>query len=105
MTCISGAEFRHEPYGIKSSPLAASELVLPLGGRRPIDNTVFASLPSPSIAQRSTAAMSKYSAASASQIPTIIPPQAAESKRDRKRRETVNKIEMLHNGSWNNRDE
>lgn len=49
--------------------------------------------------------MSKYSAASASQIPNIIPPQAAESKRDRKRRETVNKIEMLHNGSWNNRDE
>ncbi|KAK8844059.1 hypothetical protein IAR55_006853 [Kwoniella newhampshirensis] len=38
-------------------------------------------------------------------FPTIIPPQHAESKRDRKRRETVNKIEMLHDESWRNRDE
>ncbi|AAW44001.1 hypothetical protein CNBF2970 [Cryptococcus deneoformans B-3501A] len=38
-------------------------------------------------------------------IPTIIPPQHAESKRDRKRRETVNKIEMLHDESWRTRDE
>ncbi|WWC63887.1 uncharacterized protein I303_106492 [Kwoniella dejecticola CBS 10117] len=37
--------------------------------------------------------------------PTIIPPQHLESKRDRKRRETVNKIEMLHDESWRNRDE
>lgn len=35
----------------------------------------------------------------------LIPQQHGESKRDRKRRETVNKIEMLHNGSWLNRDE
>jgi hypothetical protein len=49
--------------------------------------------------------MSKYPAASGSTAPNILPPQAAESKRDRKRRETVNKIELLHNGSWNNRDE
>lgn len=35
----------------------------------------------------------------------LIPQQQGESKRDRKRRETVNKIEMLHNGSWLNRDE
>lgn len=51
------------------------------------------------------AAMSKYPVASSSAIPTILPPQHAESKRDRKRRETVNKIELLHNGSWLNRDE
>jgi hypothetical protein len=37
--------------------------------------------------------------------PNILPPQAAESKRDRKRRETVNKIELLHSTSWQNRDE
>jgi hypothetical protein len=37
--------------------------------------------------------------------PTIIPPQHLESKRDRKRRETVNKIEMLHDESLRNRDE
>ncbi|TXT13715.1 hypothetical protein VHUM_01082 [Vanrija humicola] len=50
--------------------------------------------------------MSKYPQAQASAaIPTILPPQQSESKRDRKRRETVNKIELLHNGSWNNRDE
>jgi hypothetical protein len=38
-------------------------------------------------------------------VPNLIPPQHAESKRDRKRRETVNKIELLHQESWNNRDE
>ncbi|TYJ57664.1 hypothetical protein B9479_001517 [Cryptococcus floricola] len=38
-------------------------------------------------------------------VPTLIPPQHAESKRDRKRRETVNKIEMLHEESWRARDE
>lgn len=40
-----------------------------------------------------------------SSLPTIIPPQAMESKRDRKRRETVNKIEMLHDESWKGREE
>lgn len=50
--------------------------------------------------------MSRYSAAfNTSAIPTIIPPQHAESKRDRKRRETVNKVELLHDESWRNRDE
>jgi hypothetical protein len=49
--------------------------------------------------------MSRYAAASTSSIPTILPPQHAESKRDKKRRETVNKIEMLHDESWRNRDE
>ncbi|WVR08971.1 hypothetical protein IAU60_006030 [Kwoniella sp. DSM 27419] len=48
--------------------------------------------------------MSKYQPQQGS-IPTILPPQHAESKRDRKRRETVNKIEMLHDESWRNRDE
>lgn len=38
-------------------------------------------------------------------VPNIIPPQHAESKRDRKRRETVNKIELLHDESWRMRDE
>ncbi|OCF35691.1 hypothetical protein I317_03215 [Kwoniella heveanensis CBS 569] len=50
--------------------------------------------------------MSKFQAQQqGSSIPTILPPQHAESKRDRKRRETVNKIEMLHDESWRNRDE
>ena len=37
--------------------------------------------------------------------PVILPPTAAESKRDRKRRETINKIELLHDESWRTRDE
>ncbi|OCF56324.1 hypothetical protein L486_06266 [Kwoniella mangroviensis CBS 10435] len=48
--------------------------------------------------------MSKYPPAGGSG-PTILPPIHSESKRDRKRRETVNKIEMLHDESWRNRDE
>ncbi|WVQ81395.1 hypothetical protein IAT38_003519 [Cryptococcus sp. DSM 104549] len=40
-----------------------------------------------------------------SALPTILPPQHAESKRDRKRRETVNKVEILHDESWRNREE
>lgn len=36
---------------------------------------------------------------------TLLQPTAAESKRDRKRRETINKIEVLHDESWRNRDE
>jgi hypothetical protein len=39
-------------------------------------------------------------------IPTIIPPPSiTESKRDRKKRETINKIEVLHDESWRNREE
>ena len=37
--------------------------------------------------------------------PIILPPVPNESKRDRKRRETINKIEMLHDESWRTRDE
>ncbi|WRT69210.1 uncharacterized protein IL334_006194 [Kwoniella shivajii] len=47
--------------------------------------------------------MSKYPPGGS--LPNILPPQHAESKRDRKRRETVNKIEMLHDESCRNRDE
>ncbi|WVW79509.1 hypothetical protein I302_101478 [Kwoniella bestiolae CBS 10118] len=47
--------------------------------------------------------MSKYPPGGSG--PTILPPLHSESKRDRKRRETVNKIEMLHDESWRNRDE
>ncbi|ORX39331.1 hypothetical protein BD324DRAFT_619272 [Kockovaella imperatae] len=49
--------------------------------------------------------MAKYLPPGTGPGPTIIPPQYAESKRDRKRRETINKIEMLHDESWRNRDE
>jgi hypothetical protein len=49
--------------------------------------------------------MSRYVAGPSAPIPTILPPQHAESKRDRKRRETINKVEMLHDESWRNRDE
>lgn len=38
-------------------------------------------------------------------LANFIPPQHAESKRDKKRRETVNKIESLHDESWRKRDE
>jgi hypothetical protein len=37
--------------------------------------------------------------------PNILPPLLSESKRDRKRRETINKIEILHDESWRTRDE
>ncbi|KAL7420994.1 hypothetical protein Q5752_003878 [Cryptotrichosporon argae] len=49
--------------------------------------------------------MSRYAASSSAPQPNILLPLAAESKRDRKRRETVNKVEMLHNESWASRDE
>lgn len=35
----------------------------------------------------------------------IIGPPQGESKRDRKRREIINKVEKLHDDSWNSRDE
>jgi hypothetical protein len=38
-------------------------------------------------------------------VPNIIHAHGAESKRDRKRRETVNKVELLHEESWRTRDE
>lgn len=60
--------------------------------------------PSYNKSQHSYITMSKYPPGP-SQPPTILPPAHAESKRDRKRRETVNKIELLHSGSWANRDE
>ncbi|KAK4687681.1 hypothetical protein P7C73_g2435, partial [Tremellales sp. Uapishka_1] len=49
--------------------------------------------------------MSSYPQASSSSQPMLLPPKYAESKRDKKRRETVNKIELLHDESWRNRDE
>jgi hypothetical protein len=45
------------------------------------------------------------SKASGSAVPNMLPAPGAESKRDRKRRETINKIEVLHNASWNTREE
>lgn len=53
-------------------------------------------------------AMSYYSSRYMNGIPVTantIPAQPSESKRDRKRRETVNKIETLHEESWKSRDE
>ncbi|RXK38965.1 hypothetical protein M231_03695 [Tremella mesenterica] len=49
--------------------------------------------------------MSRFPIASTSTLPTIIPPQHMESKRDRKRRETVNKIELLHDESWRTKED
>ncbi|BEI84403.1 hypothetical protein CcaverHIS002_0410070 [Cutaneotrichosporon cavernicola] len=46
-----------------------------------------------------------HTSAHAAPPSNLLPPQAAESKRDRKRRETVNKIELLHSTSWQHRDE
>ncbi|WVO15406.1 hypothetical protein L204_103064 [Cryptococcus depauperatus] len=48
---------------------------------------------------------SKYLQQQQGPIPTLIPPQHAESKRDRKRRETINKIELLHEESWKTKEE
>jgi hypothetical protein len=43
--------------------------------------------------------------ASGSTGPNILPPIHNDSNRDRKRRETINKIEILHDESWRTRDE
>lgn len=49
--------------------------------------------------------MSRPGPAGSSSLSNLIPPHASESKRDRKRRETINKIEVLHDESWRNREE
>jgi hypothetical protein len=56
------------------------------------------------LGQSATASTSALHA-SGSGGPNIIPANPSESKRDRKRRETINKIEYLHDESWKNRDE
>lgn len=48
--------------------------------------------------------MSRVAVGPSGSVPALLPVQN-ESKRDRKRRETINKIERLHEESWNARDE
>ena len=57
------------------------------------------------LVSRSLSSMSRHPIATTSSLPNILPPQHAESKRDRKRRETVNKVELLNDESWRSRDE
>lgn len=47
----------------------------------------------------------QFNATASGSGPNILPPIHSESKRDRKRRETINKIEILHDESWRTRDE